>query len=68
MAGKWKLRLNAELVFDDKVFPGVRADQKDLVVNVTGNALSNCNSTGAAPMLLPAFAALALLLRRRKTS
>ena len=68
VAGTWKLRLNAELVFEDKVFPGVRADQKDLVVNVTGNALSNCNSTGAVPMLLPAFAALALLLRRRKTS
>lgn len=64
--GTWKLRLHGELVFDDKVFPGTRAADQDLTVNVAGNALSSCNSAGMLPALLPAAAAFALFLRRRR--
>lgn len=66
--GTWRLRLHAELAFDDKVFPGNRAADHDLVLAVTGAATDGCAtapgalSSGALGLL----AAAGLLLFRRR--
>ncbi len=66
-AGTWRLRLHGDLVFGDKVFPGNDAADRDLLVTVAKGTGSNCATSGAAPGLLAAFGALALLLRRRRS-
>ncbi len=68
LAGTWKLRLHAELAFDDKVFPGSNAADHDLVVTVSGNAANNCSTAGVTPSALALLAAAALLLRKKKRS
>ncbi|HUJ28958.1 MAG TPA: thrombospondin type 3 repeat-containing protein [Myxococcales bacterium] len=65
VAGTWRLRLHGELVFDDKVFPGVRASDYDLVTTVAeGSGGSNCATGGAAPLALVALGLFALRRRR----
>ena len=67
--GLWRLRLHGELPFDDKVFPGNAAADRDLLVNVTGAAgAASCSSAGAAPAIAMLLGAAALLFRRRKRS
>lgn len=59
--GPWRLRLHGELVFDDKVFAGVRAADHDLIVNVASGTGTSCASIDASPLAL-----LGLLAARRR--
>lgn len=66
--GKWHLRLHGELVFDDKVFAGVRAADHDLTVNVVAGKASSCATLGADPLALLGLIGVLGAARRRRRS
>jgi hypothetical protein len=67
--GTYRLRLHGELAFDDKVFPGNRAADRDLVLVITGAATEGCSTLpgqGSQLALWTALAAGLMLLRRKR--
>ena len=66
--GTWRLRLHGELAFDDTVFPGSVAADRDLIVDVATGKSANCSTAGGTPALLALLGAAVLLLRRRNRS
>jgi MYXO-CTERM domain-containing protein len=57
--------LHGELVFNDTVFPGVRASDFDVVTTVAqGSSASSCSTAGTTPLALALFGLFAI--RRRK--
>jgi hypothetical protein len=67
VAGTYRIRLSAELVFDDPVFPGHRQATSDLVVNASGNSMGgSCANAGLTPLAIPALGLALLWMRRRR--
>ena len=62
--GAWRLRLHAQLVHDDPLFPGFDTSDTDVVLTTTGKAARGCSQPGDVPAFVLLLAGL--VIRRRR--